>query len=118
MEQSIAYALTAGGMDVLATVERFGGNENLLLKFLRRFPDDPSFRALETAIQGDDRELAKVHCHTLKGISGNLGLTSLFTACANMMAGLCAGDETTVALTYAQVGVEYHRAVDLLRTLG
>lgn len=118
MEQHITDALIIGGMDVSATIERFGGNENLLLKYLRRFPEDPSFHELEAAMQTGDRELAKVSCHTLKGVSGNLGLTPLFMACADMMVSFRAEDEAAVVAAFEQVREEYRQAITLVQAIG
>ena len=57
---------------------RFGGNEALLLKYLRRFPSDPNYADLESALLRGDGEALRAACHTLKGVSGTLGLTPAF----------------------------------------
>lgn len=118
MEQSTVTALTAAGMDVPVIIERFGGNEALFLKFLRRFPTDPSFGELEAAMRGGAREALKVHCHTLKGVSGNLGLTPLFTACSEMMAVLRANDEADPTANFQKVKEEYLLACALVQRIG
>jgi len=118
MEQNIVDALTMGGMDVPVTVERFGGNENLLLKYLCRLPEDPSFQALESAMRTGDRELARAHCHTLKGISGNLGLTPLFTACIAMMTVLRTEDDGALVASFDQLSEKYRQAIVLVQSIG
>lgn len=80
MEENIAQKLNAAGMDVAGTIRRFSGNEDLYMKFLRQFPDDPSLPALLAAMDANDFKEAGAACHTLKGVAGNLGMTALFEA--------------------------------------
>ena len=115
MEDSVRNALTAYGMDVDATIARFGGNEKLLLKYLARFPDDPSYASLETALAEGRRDDAGAACHTLKGICGNLGLTPLFDACVKLMAALRESDATDITLPLQTLREAYGKAVDMLR---
>ena len=115
MEQALLDKLTAGGIDVTATIARFGGNENLFLKYLRRCPTDPTLGTLTAAMQGGDREEIKRTCHTLKGLSGNLGLTPLFNACATMMTELRASDTSDVSALYDQVCAEHAKAIELVQ---
>lgn len=69
---------------------RMGGNymdvkqrlrsENLIDKFIRKFLDDPSFVQYEAALQAKDDRSAFMALHTLKGVSQNLGMESLYKA--------------------------------------
>lgn len=66
----------------------FGGNyeevldrlmrEELIQKFLKKFPADNSFSSLMTALDERDVETAFRMAHTLKGICQNLGLKKLY----------------------------------------
>lgn len=117
MEQRVIAALQAYGMDVAGTTARFGGNENLLLKYLRRFPADPSFCELCAAMQAEKREAVKAACHTLKGVTGTLGLTPLYNAASDMMAMLRQSDDADVTAPFAAVQEAYHQAIALVQTL-
>lgn len=117
MEQTIRDILTAGGMDVDVTVARFGGNEGLFLKFLRRFPSDPSYTQLTEAMQSGQREIAKIACHTLKGVSANLGLTRLFEACNAMVTELRATDDSDVSGLYVKISDEYRNTLEMIRLI-
>lgn len=69
---------------------RMGGNymdvkqrlrsEKLIDKFVRKFLDDPSFVQDEAALQAKDDRSAFMALHTLKGVSQNLGMESLYEA--------------------------------------
>ena len=117
MEESVFAALTASGMDVSATIQRFGGNESLFLKYLKRFPTEPTFGLLEDAVWRNDSVAVKTHCHTLKGISGNLGLTPLFNMCASMMTTLRTAGFEDALLLFGDVKREYQNAVQMIQCL-
>lgn len=117
MEQTVLEAMRAYGMDVDATIERYGGNEDLLLKHIRRFPSDASFTALMQAMETEQREAVKVACHTLKGVSGNLGLTPLFTAACDMMAILRRDDQADLSKPYQAVHAAYDDAIALVHAI-
>ena len=64
-------------LDSSGILARFGNNEALLEKFLKRFPSDPNWPLLEKAVKEKNFEDANIAAHTLKGLCLNLGLTSL-----------------------------------------
>lgn len=66
------------GTDIDTTLERFMGNEDLYIKFLNKFTSDTSMQELELAVDCKDLKKAFNAAHTLKGVTGNLGLESLY----------------------------------------
>ena len=117
MDQAMTDALAAIGVDAKASVARFGGNEALFLKFLRRFPTDATLPALKAAVADGDREVVKTTAHTLKGVCGNLGLTPAFEACSRLMTTLRASDDGDYAAEYAQVLAECERAATAISAM-
>lgn len=65
--------LLAGGINVDAALDRFMGNEAMLLKYLNRFLNEKSYVALSQAIKEDDKEAALSAAHTLKNVCGTIG---------------------------------------------
>lgn len=53
------------------------GSEEMLRRFLKKFPGDPSFSELCTAFRTRDAETAFRAAHTLKGLCLNLGFGAL-----------------------------------------
>ena len=78
MDETRRAQLAAAGVDVEEALTRFMGNEDLMLKFLLRFPEDPSFSQLKAAMEHGDAAGAFTAAHTLKGVAGNLAMTGLF----------------------------------------
>ena len=68
--------------DQAGALARFGGSEALLLRFLRRLPEDKTFAALSDAVAAGDLTGVERGAHTLKGVAANLGLDALRDAAA------------------------------------
>lgn len=65
-------------LDYIGAVARFGGMESLVVKFLKKFPEDPIFGELAKAVENKDYKEIERTAHALKGMTGNLGLSDLF----------------------------------------
>lgn len=72
--------LAACGGDYEGTMRRLMGNEMLFYRLLPKVFRDENFQKLEDALTLGDMDAAFDAAHTLKGVSGNLGLTSLYDA--------------------------------------
>ncbi len=117
MVQTQLDTLTAYGMDVPGTMARFGDNEGLMMRFLLGFPNDKTMGSLREAMAAQDLEALKVAAHSLKGLSGNLGLTPLFEASTTMMNALRSNEPYDVNALFAAVDTEYQRALEMIATL-
>ena len=78
MTQNQLSVLENAGVDSNAAINRFCGNLDMYQKFLFKFLDDKSYENLMSAIEANDFDSAILHVHSLKGVSGNLGLTRIF----------------------------------------
>ena len=54
--------------------------EKTVERFIALFLDDKSFESLKVGVGAGDRAAAFSAAHTLKGVSGNVGLTALYEA--------------------------------------
>ncbi len=77
MKDEVRSRLEHAGMNVETVMERFMNNDALLERFLKKFPNDKSYRELLEAIDRKDVDAAFAASHTLKGVSGNLSLDTL-----------------------------------------
>ncbi len=66
------------GIDVDSVLDRFMGNEAILMRFLKKFLNDGNYGKLKEAVQTGDMEGALAASHTLKGVTGNLSMTKLY----------------------------------------
>ena len=72
--------LIEAGIDYDAALKRFVGREDLYQKYLIQFLADDKFEKLKTAIIKRDAKEAFKQAHALKGVTGTLSISRLFTA--------------------------------------
>ena len=73
------------GEDYPVIIGRFMGNENLLKKFVKNFPDDSTYGRLCEAMEAKDWPQVEMSAHTLKGVAANLSFSKLFQASADLV---------------------------------
>jgi len=110
-----------GVLDVSGTLERLGGDADLLAKTLEAFLRDasrPEQRALE-ALRGGDPGTARALIHPIRGLAGTLGMTRVAEAAKAAEGALEAGDAgaALAALDHFARGLEAVRGAvaDFLR---
>jgi len=67
------------GCNINEGKERMMGNEALYEKLLKKFPSSVFNLEVMPFIEKDDIQTAISNAHTIKGVTGNLSLTPLFT---------------------------------------
>ena len=83
-------------------------------KYLLKFLNDKSFDTLQAALAKADREEAFRMAHTLKGVSQNLGLASLFTSSDALTEALRNGISKDAGALFDKVEADYRAAVFFL----
>lgn len=78
MDINFKNELIAAGVDLKTTMERFMDNEDLFEKFIFKFIDDPNYKEMMDAYHNNRVEDAFNAAHTLKGVSGNLGINGVY----------------------------------------
>lgn len=65
------------GIQIDEGLEHAGNHPALYTRYLKRFTEDPTFCQLSDALDTGDIRSAFLHAHTLKGVTAQLGITSL-----------------------------------------
>ncbi len=78
MDEKTKQILESSGINVEEFFGRVMGNEPLMLKLLRIFLKDETYKALKAAVENGDREKALEASHSLKGMTGNISAVRLF----------------------------------------
>lgn len=115
MDQTMEQQLLSAGVNIREGVARFAGNAPLYEKFLFKFLDDPSFAQLQTAVAAANWEDALTAAHTLKGVSGNLGLDALFNASAQVVSLLREQNPAGALSAYETLKKSYDEIMGILR---
>ena len=103
--------LKNAGIDFDSGVKRFVGRTQLYEKALLKFTRDTTFERIRAAGESGDRKQLLANAHEFKGMCGNVGLTSLYTA-ADSLVRLLRGDAPDAAEVDASCALlenEYHK---------
>ena len=115
MDKVEKLKLESVGINVDEALERFSEVEELYVRFLKKFIDDPEFADLEKALSESDFEKAFAACHTMKGVVGNLSIVPLYKLVFEETEYLRNGTDIAGAVNlFPQIKEEYIRVTDLL----
>jgi len=115
MDQSIKDNFEKAGFDVVGSIRRFAGNEALYEKHVFKFIDDKIYNSLAKAVSESNREDAFRDAHTLKGISGNLGLNPLFNPVSVLVGALREeNSQADIGALFAAVEAGYNSVIATL----
>ena len=103
-------------IDIYSALERFLYNKEMYIKFIKEFTADASFDKLEENLNHKKWEQAFEFAHTLKGITGNLGMTILFEDFSKMCAYYRKQEYTEMQRIYIETKSEYTDICNLINT--
>lgn len=102
-------------VDPTEVMHRFGNNEAMLAKFLRKFLDDKTFLELTQAVENKDWEITFRTAHTLKGLSGNFDFKELFELSSKIVERYRAQDYEVIPEWFEKLKICYQSTIDNLR---
>ncbi len=117
MEDVLRQKLLDAGVNIETAMERFMNNEQLLERFLKKFPQDTNYEEMLTAVAEKRYEDAFKAAHTLKGVCGNLSLDTLYENVCTVVELLRNGNGDKIDSDLPKVKAEYERVVAVLKTL-
>ena len=115
MDEKDIAALQNAEIDYEDIIDRFEGNESLYLKLAELFLDDPHMPNVRRAFAAGDLATAEAEAHALKGVAGNLSLTSVHKLAKSMNDALRDGDKATATKLLPELDEAYAKAVGALR---
>ncbi len=117
MEDALKEKLDRAGVDVASAMDRFLGNEKLLIKFLGKFPKDGSYALFKSAMEEKRYDDAFKAAHTLKGLSANLSLTGMFEVISSEVEFLRGSMYEEAEKMLPEVVQEYEKVKEILENL-
>lgn len=70
--------MKSSGIDYDTAIDRFGGNDAMFEKFVRRYADNTHYQELLDALNENNSESAYKAAHSLKGVVGNLSFSTYY----------------------------------------
>ncbi len=104
-------------IDEAAVMSRFGGSCAIFEKYLKRFPNDPSWNSLEEAVQKDDFSCIETTAHTLKGVSSNFGFNGLTQACTDLVSAVRTNSYERIPEAFSRAKAEYDTITETIINL-
>lgn len=104
---------SAYGGDYDATMARFMGSEAMYLRILSMLFQDENLAKLGSALRDGDSEAAFAAAHTLKGVTGNLGLSPLYQAVCELVEALRTKADVDYSKLYRAIAAEFETVKQL-----
>lgn len=101
-------------IDFQRLLSRFSDNRMLLIRFMKKFPNDETYSVLKDSVDKEDYEKVLTSAHTLKGISANLGFDKLSNLCAQMVGDIREGSYDNVLAVFQEIAKEYQLVVEVI----
>lgn len=117
IDNSLTEYMVRAGIDVEKTLERFCGSAELLFKFLLRFPADENYILAQESFANGNTETFSSAVHTLKGVSGNLGVSRVFSACQEVMLAIREKGGEGVEEKFKELQLAYEDAVEIIKEM-
>ena len=95
--------LSVWGVDIEETLSRFVDDKDFYISCLHTFTKEDGFDFLDEAIKSENYSKAFEQAHSLKGLTGNLGLTPLYEAICILVESLRHQDHSQVRENYKNV---------------
>lgn len=112
--ENLWQRLKEAGVDVEGSLDRFMGNEDLYMRFLRKFPEDSNYVEMVKNMREKDYDSLLKSSHALKGLTGNLGMDYLYERLSTMVEDLRAGRYDRLEELYGQLKVNYEDVCRIL----
>lgn len=109
--------LQEAGVDVPDLMNRLMGNEALVNRFFKRLIEDDNIDKLRDAVAKGDMQEALSYSHALKGMTGNLSLTSLFNLFSEQVSLIRTGIYSKAALMMPEISEEYDKTINALKEI-
>lgn len=106
------YELAGGDPD--RALARLGGNEEMLMHFIRLFANDGSFSALQEYLASERTKDAFRAAHTLKGICANLGFDGLYEKSSEITEFLRHGGLESATVHFPVLAEAYGKTIDAI----
>lgn len=113
--EKLFTALDSLGVDTEGTINRFVGNEDIYVKFLKGYIEEGRMPAIYAALEGKNTDELIIKVHKLKGVSGNLGMTELYELAEDVITRLRNGSYDGVEELLKQINSVYDRICDAIR---
>jgi len=106
--------LEQNGVNIKDGLKRLMNNQAIYEKLLKKLPESINQQEVLPFIDSNDIDTAIVNAHTIKGVTGNLGVTPLYTAYTEILALLRGGKIEEARKLYVETSVVQKEILDII----
>lgn len=110
--------LKAAGIDYEDGLERFSGNEQLYVKYLKKLLTIQTYGEMREAVLEGDVQKAFEAAHKLKAFVGNLSISSFYDKLKELTEEFRAGVKRDYRLDLEKLDLEYEKILQAVRGIG
>jgi HPt (histidine-containing phosphotransfer) domain-containing protein len=114
MSDALIDDLRQAGVDTVTALNRFMDNKEMYEHFLLKFPADDNFSKIKPAFESKNYEEALAATHTIKGVSGNLGMDRLYKATSNTVTLIRESKYAEAEASYQEIKDSYEEVVNII----
>lgn len=117
IDEKMMRELGSAGINMEEVLVRFMGKQDMVIKFLKKFPADPNYELLEKALENKDEKQALSASHVLKGVSGNLSMNVMHRLFSEQIEYIRGDNWEDVLNVMEEIRKEYEKVVEALKKL-
>ena len=114
--KTLIAALNQAGAECENGLDHFMNDEEMYVKYLRQFPDEPSMGKTRAAFAVKDYAAAEKAVHALKGIAANLALIPVMDAAMEVLFDLRDGETDAAEEDLPELEEAYTQTVNVIKT--
>ncbi len=112
MDEKLATALAAYGIDTTDAMDRMDDDADLYKKLALKYLNNTNFVDLTAAMEVKDYDTAYNAAHTLKGVAGNLSFTKLYHIASSVCEALRQGESQAAETMMPDLKAAHEKVVE------
>lgn len=106
--------MKAAGIHYDEGMERFSGNEQLYIKYLRKFRNLTLYNDMKSALRAGDYESAFQYAHDLKSFAGNISLNEFYRDISRLTDELRSRGEIKLTVDFDSMDRKYQNIMEVI----
>lgn len=111
MEKEMLQGLLQGGIDIEGIYQRLPGKDELIIRLLKKFPEEQNYIFLVEAVEAKDYKKAFEAAHNLKGVAANMDMHPLLESMSALVEKLREDEPGDISIEFEAVKRDYERVV-------
>lgn len=117
MEKEMLQGLLEGGIDIEGIYHRLPGKDDLIIRLLKKFPEEQNYNFLVEAVEEKDYRKAFEAAHNLKGVAANMDMHPLLESMSLLVEKLREEEPGDISAEFEAVKRDYERVIEAINRI-